>query len=318
MDRTTAPAPLGQGENHVPVASLNSLVDVERYPLDRPESASYRELVASARAHLDQDGLAVVPGFVRADVVAQMTAEIDALADRRDYSRNLRNPYFVEEVDPTLPEDHPLRFFQAQSNHWLCMDRIPDESLMYQLYRRREILDFIGQVLQLDPIYFYEDPMVAIIVNIQLPGETLPWHFDGSPYATSIVIREPERGGVFEYVPFLRTETDQRFDAVKRVLTTGEGVLRLPGRPGDLQIFEGWCSMHRVTPVEIGERHCLILAYGDEPGQTSDWVSREKNFGRLHPYHQMLKDSGEPGALGSALTSKPAHQRSEESHASRS
>ncbi|MGI9611812.1 MAG: HalD/BesD family halogenase [Acidimicrobiales bacterium] len=311
-DRVNAPIPLGQGDDHVPLVSLGAMVDIERYPLDQPESSSYAALVATARAELDRDGCAVIPGFVRAEVVAQMTAEVDALADRRDFSAGLRNPYFIDEPDPTLPDDHPLNFFQVRSNQWLCTDRMPDESLMYQLYRRREVLEFVGQILDLQPIYFYEDPMVTVLVNVQIPGDTLPWHFDGSPYATTIVIREPDAGGVFEYVPFLRTETDQRFDAVQHALTTGEGVVKLPGRAGDLQIFQGWCSIHRVTPVEAGERHSLVLAYGDEPGQSSDWVSREKNFGRLHPYHQMLKDSGEPGSFGSALTSRPTHSRSEE------
>ncbi len=64
------------------------------------------------------------------------------------------------------------------------------------------------------------------------------------------MLQAPLDGGVFEYVPMLRTETDRNDDAVSALLAGRHpGVRTLSGAAGTLTLFRGHWSPHRVTKV---------------------------------------------------------------------
>ncbi len=72
-------------------------------------------------------------------------------------------------------------------------------------------------------------------------------------------------------------------------MLTGQGthlIRRLPLRPGDLQLFKGRYSLHRVTTVE-GEtaRHSAIFAYSERPGVIGSVARTRQLFGRVLPEH---------------------------------
>ena len=54
---------------------MNHLLDLETYPLDRPDSPEYAALVASCRKRLAEDGMFDLPGFLRPEVT-KAAAEI--------------------------------------------------------------------------------------------------------------------------------------------------------------------------------------------------------------------------------------------------
>jgi len=43
---------------------MNRFLDLEKYPLDRPDSAAYAELVEKCQAGLVSDGMFNLPGFL--------------------------------------------------------------------------------------------------------------------------------------------------------------------------------------------------------------------------------------------------------------
>ena len=55
---------------------LGNLLDLERYPLDRPESEGYLAAVGEARAGLRSDGCAIVRSLVRPDALRLLDDEI--------------------------------------------------------------------------------------------------------------------------------------------------------------------------------------------------------------------------------------------------
>ena len=59
---------------------LHDLVDLGRYPIDRPNSRAYGEMINDLRRELDLDGCAVLPGFVHDSGVALLRHEADAVA----------------------------------------------------------------------------------------------------------------------------------------------------------------------------------------------------------------------------------------------
>ena len=64
-----------------------SLVDIARYPLDNPQDDRYRNTLSLIRAQLDQDGCAVIPGFLssRGLLIYSMKQERRELAYSRQH-----------------------------------------------------------------------------------------------------------------------------------------------------------------------------------------------------------------------------------------
>ena len=65
---------------HDPLATALELVDLERYPLNDLDSEQGRALVVEMREALERTGAASLPGFLRADALAEMVAEAETLA----------------------------------------------------------------------------------------------------------------------------------------------------------------------------------------------------------------------------------------------
>jgi hypothetical protein len=99
----------------------------------------------------------------------------------------------------------------------------------------------------------------------------------------SLAIQSSDAGGEFENVQQLRTNGDERYDAVASVLagTTPELVTTVPMAPGTLMLFEGRWSLHRVTPV-VGPtpRHVALFGYDTKEGTMSSDLLRLVRYGR--------------------------------------
>src|SRR5262249_6809557 len=95
-------------------------IDTGRYPIDAegPERAA---LIARLRAQLDDDGCAVLKGFVRAERIPALVAESDRVAPFAHRNFNRTNPYFTRNK-PELPASHPLRRFYDRSNAFVPAD----------------------------------------------------------------------------------------------------------------------------------------------------------------------------------------------------
>jgi hypothetical protein len=118
-------------------------------------------------------------------------------------------------------------------------------------------------------------------------GNYFPWHFDGNDFTVSILVSECETGGVFEYCPGIRSADSENFNAVSDVLH-GERtrVTELPLRKGDLQLFKGRYSLHRVTRVS-GKRPRIIAlpTYVTDPYFVNKPMHSEMLYGRSLPIH---------------------------------
>ena len=62
------------------MARLSDLVDLGRYPIDRPGSKAYERLIADLQRELEADGCAVLPGFTHPEGTARLVAEAEAVA----------------------------------------------------------------------------------------------------------------------------------------------------------------------------------------------------------------------------------------------
>ena len=76
------------------IPALGELVDLDRYPIDRPAGRGYRSVVDEARAGLRSDGCAVIKDLVRPDGLARLGEEIRARKHTTHFSNQVINPYF--------------------------------------------------------------------------------------------------------------------------------------------------------------------------------------------------------------------------------
>ncbi|MFE3188130.1 arpA protein [Nocardia sp. NPDC059240] len=262
-------------------------VDVERYPLDEPGGERWMDAVRGARAELAADGCCVLRGFIRPELLGTLRIEGVALAPQAYYTVQDVNAYNIP-LDADLPADHPGRIVLRRGNAFVARDLIPREALIHQLYTDTRFQRFVAECFDLPELHEYTDPLAGLCLNVVAPGNSHPWHFDTNEFTVSMLTQEPESGGVFEYCPNIRSRTAENLADVRAVLT-GEGeefIRRLELRPGDLQLFQGRFSLHRVAPVGgTLPRHSAIFAYSDTPGLIGTAERTRQLFGRVLPDH---------------------------------
>jgi len=265
--------------------NASDLVDLDRYPINEP-GPRRDAVIAEARAAIDAVGCAVLKGFVRAECLPAIVAECDRTAQYGHRNFNRTNPYFTADRDD-LPASHPMRRFYDRSNAFVPADHFGDDSLLRALYEWPVFAPFIQQALGEARFYRYADPLADVIVNLAEEGGGFPWHFDTNNYTVTLAIQNAEYGGDFEYSPYLRTPTDENYDGVGRVLDGDPSLIRtLRLEPGDLQIFKGRYSLHRVTPLTGRRtRYVAIFSYVEEPGMVGSPERARQLYGRVLPIH---------------------------------
>ena len=246
---------------------MDHLVDLQTYPIDRPDSMAYAELVADCRARLATDGMFDLPGFMRPDMVDRAVKAVGpAMAKESFRHARSHNIYFRDSVDGLSP-DHPALTKVETVNHTLCADQLQGNPVI-QLYEWQPFVDFLAATMGKDALYPMEDPMARVNIQASRNGEALNWHFDRSEFTTTILLQAPEEGGELEYRKDLRSADDPNFDGVAAVLRGQDPMVRKAAlKPGALNVFRGVNTLHRVVPVKGPvERLVAILAFFDRPG----------------------------------------------------
>ncbi len=269
--------------------SLDRLIDLDVLPLHDPASAGYGAAVDAARAGLRSDGCAVVRDLVRPAALQDMSAEIAARKPATHYSTQCMNPYFHTEPDPAYPADHPVNTFIERSSGFIPGDAWNRGAGMDTLFRAPDLAGFLADCLELPALHCYADPLAGLTANILNPGQQFSWHFDTNEFAVTVLVDAADTGGLFQYAPNIRSAGDEGFEAIGRVLAGDMGPVRtLDLRPGDMQIFRGRFSLHRVTRVDEGSRprHAAIFAYTEQPGVIGRVARTRQLFGRVLPAHE--------------------------------
>lgn len=260
---------------------MHDILDLDRFPLDRPGSPAWQALVERCRADLAAHGMFNLDGFMHAPVAAQeasaMMPKFDTDAFRHERAHNI---YFLNSV-PGLPDDHPaLTRFQT-SNRTLCADQIA-ESALIRLYDWPDFARFLAATMDKPALHTMDDPLARVNVMAYTEGQALNWHFDRSEFTTTLLLQASEAGGDFEYRTGLRSEDDPNYDGVARMLAGEDDRVRLLHlSPGTLNVFKGRNTAHRVTPVQgATARVIAVFSYYDRPGVAFSEEERTGFYGR--------------------------------------
>ena len=229
---------------------------------------------------------------MRPEAVRVLNEEILERKGATHYSTEIINPYFHTAVDPTYPDDHVVNTFLERTSGFIPGDAWDAGCATDTLFRAPEVARLLADCLEIPELHCYDDPLAGLTANICDPGQQFTWHFDTNDFAVTVLVQPAAGGGVFEYAPDIRTADDEAFEAIGSVLDGDRSLVHsLDLQPGDLQIFRGRHSLHRVTRVAANScpRHAAIFAYTRAPGVIGRLARTRQLFGRALPEHEQAE-----------------------------
>ncbi len=251
---------------------MRDILDLDQFPLDRPHSPGWVELVHQCRVELAENGMFNLFGFFRPEVAKQEAKlleprfETEGFLHERDH-----NIYFLKSVAGVDPDHPALQRFRT-SNRTLCADQFP-QSAVIRLYEWTEFAQFLAATMEMEALHTMADSLARVNIMAYREGQTLNWHFDRSEFTTTLLLQAPEEGGDFEYRTGLRSADDPNYDGVANMLNGRDDAVRqLKLSAGTLNVFKGKNTAHRVTPIQ-GNRPRIISVFSfyETPGiQFSD------------------------------------------------
>ena len=274
-------------------SSLTStdLFEIEEYSIHRPGSTEYREALANARKQLAETNCARLEGFVRPGIITQMQQEAVTLAPQATYTRKNLNPY-LEESSESDARDHPRNRFSSRVHGMVRGDLFTEDSVIRAIFDNSDLCRFVADCLGKNRLYTYRDPYGCININVQPPGSEFAWHFDHNEFTVSLGLIQPNLGGYFEYAPNIRDDDNENYSDVQALLDGDQSrVQRLALRPGDLQLFRGSHTLHRVTAPRDGERLSLLLSYVSDPDHIATAEYARRLWGESHPLHHAAHEA---------------------------
>ena len=260
-------------------------VDLIKYPIHEVGPVR-KALINESNLAIKDDGCVVLKGFVKQERISELVAECDRVESQGHRNFTRTNPYFLSDRED-LPLTHPLRRFYDRSNAFVPADNFGSESILRAIFDWPAFSPFVKEVLGEENFFPYADPLADVTVNLAEEGGGFPWHFDTNNYTVTLAIQNAERGGDFEYSPMVRSLTDENYEIVEKVLDGDKNLIRtLKLEPGDLQIFKGRYSLHRVAPLAgLRKRYVAIFSYVAEPGMVSSPQRAKELYGRVLPIH---------------------------------
>ncbi len=259
-------------------------IDFDRYPLDSPASAALDELTDACRERLDRDQYCSLPGFLPAAAVDQLVRETLPLLARANRAETWRNCYLQRAPDPRFADDHPRNVMNYASYDMIAADLIEETSALKQLYYWEPFRRMVAAIVGVDALYPNEDPLQPVNLICYGDGDQSAWHYDSTnAFTMTLMLQSAERGGQFELAPNTRRgPDDEDVGYVQEVLGGNPDRVRVVSREaGELTLFRGCNSLHRVSPVGGDRlRMMAVFVYEDQTGIRGDPEVNRTVYGR--------------------------------------
>lgn len=256
-------------------------IDLDRYPLHRPETAAYADLVARCQAGLARDGMFNLDGFMRPEAIAETLADTAHRLNPREAFVHARRHNIYFKPMPDLPPDHPALREVETRNYTLCADQCAGTPVD-AVYSWQPLADFLAATMDMPALFTMPDPLARFNVMGYPEGWGLNWHFDRSQFTTTLLLQAPKAGGEFVYRSDLRRDDDPNYAGVAALLEGRDSEVKsFAAAAGTLNVFKGRNTAHRVAPV-VGDvsRIIAVFTYYDRPGVMFTPQERMGFYGR--------------------------------------
>ncbi len=259
---------------------MRDILDLDRFPLDRPDSAEWQALVHQCQADLENDGMFNLQGLMRPRIAATAVADMLPRFETESFLHERSHNIYFNKV-AGLSNDHPALQEFKTSNRTLCADQIPGSPLL-QLYEWADFARFLAATMDVPNLYPMDDPLARVNVMSYQTGQALNWHFDRSEFTTTLLLQAPDQGGEFEYRTDLRSDDDPNYEGVAKLLRGEDRESKVISlTPGTLNVFKGKNTAHRVTPVDGNRARVIaVFSYYENPGVSFSESERIGFYGR--------------------------------------
>ncbi len=264
-----------------------TLLDHARYPINEMHHPLRRSAIRKIRAELGKDGCALLKGFLSPEGLGLLLGEALERRAMAYFSQQTRNNAYFTGSDPTLPETHPVNIMMPRTNGFITADNYGPDTASHSLYHWEPLSRFLADCLEKETLFLYADPVSNMIVNVMTPGTRFNWHFDTNEFTVTLLLQPACSGGIFEYVPGIRSAERENYPEVSSVLGgCRDRVRQLDLHPGDLQFFLGRYSLHGVTEnTGDTDRLLLIMSFTERPGITGNRQRVKLLYGRTTSIH---------------------------------
>jgi hypothetical protein len=261
------------------------------YPIDESGDPSRQAIIEQVKSELADDGCAVIRNFFSTAGLETLLTEANERKAQTYYSQRKLCNVYLNDGDPDLPADHPLNIFIPRTNGFITADLFGEETAAHRLYYWAPLKQFLAECLGKQELFIYEDPVSNMIVNVGQPGQQFNWHFDTNEFTITMLLQAAQSGGIFEYVPDLRSAQDECYAEVKGVLDGDRNRVRqLELNAGDLQFFLGRFSLHQVTAnTGNDDRLLLIMSFSEKPGMIGSLARVQDLYGKVTAAHAKNK-----------------------------
>ena len=237
--------------------NLQSIVNVGTYPIHDLDHPTEEQVIVQAKAQLASTGACHFPEFLSSEGLAGFLQEAQSLESKAHPTNNWYTPYYGK-PNNAYPAGHPFNSTVHFAVRYVSRTLLSESSPLQRLFEADDLLAFLRALLPNEPLHRYSDARGSLNYTVMAEGDELGWHFDACELVASILLRPAKAGGVFEYIPGVRTVDDECFADVTSILS-GRDQHRTPVNflPGDMVLFRGRHSLHRVTAIK-GEVSRLI------------------------------------------------------------
>ena len=258
------------------MTDLSALIDIDRHCLN---DAGW---LATKRDELDVQGIVQMRGFLQPDALVALQKE-SAMGLSKAYFKPQSHNIYLDEGDDAQPDSHIRNRRLTSSKGCITDDQIPAASVLKQIYHHTDFISALCFILSEDALYPYADRLSSVNIHYARRGEELNWHFDNSSFAVTLMIQPAIAGGAFEYVRDVRNadKGEMGFIHAEAIVNGRQPADRLCLSAGDLLLFRGRNSLHRVTPVaDDSTRQLAVLAYNSQQGISLSETAQMTFFGR--------------------------------------
>jgi len=259
-------------------------IDYTRYPIDGRDDPTRNNLIETCRSALETQQFCSLPGFFTQDAVARTAALATSLLPLANPADSKRNCYLQRAGDSSYPADHPRNIMNPARYKMIAADRLPSESALKLLYFWQPFQQFVADIVGESVLYPSEDTLQPVNVICYGDGDQSAWHYDSSnAFTMTLMLQEADAGGVFQLAPNTRNDAgDEDLGYMADVLDgCSDRVQTVSRSAGELTIFRGCNSLHRVSPV-VGDqlRLMAVFVYETVPGIIGDAEVNMTVYGR--------------------------------------
>ena len=246
---------------------MNSIINSACYPIHDLDSQAVLDLLASAKAELTTFGACHFSQFLSPAGLSDCLKEAVSLESNAHPSNNEYTPYY-QKPDAGYPVGHPRNSTVRFAVRYVSRKLLSQVSPLRMIFEGDDLLRFLRELLPDEPLYRYSDSRGSLNYTVMAQDDQLGWHFDACELVASILLRPAGNGGNIEYIPAVRNADDENFSAVESILSgNDEQRIGVDFQPGDLVLFRGRHSLHRVTPIEGETTRLMALMSFDNVAQ---------------------------------------------------